>query len=464
MPNFAELTLWLWDRRVPVYAGALGISALVMGVAMGLTRGVLSDPATLITLAAIAALAERGCVRLSASGGGATIEESISLVPVVFAAVVLGPVEAMLVAVASNVWDLKPQPGVTAPYLKWGVYTSTRALTAGVTGLAAAAMLHAAPDRELGVIAMATVAAALTAHVLDVSFVLLTVKVRGTVSPKEVWQTLAPMLLASIPLSTPVVAVLAFAYLEVSHWTLPLFFVPALAAHRSFVLYHEQRKLTDELVSANDRLEHANLSFATALVATLEARDEYTAGHSAGVATYAREIAARMGLSVAEQRLAHLCGLVHDVGKIGLPAALLEKAGPLTLAERRQMQTHSTIGEHILKKVDDYGEIATIVRHHHERIDGTGYPDGLAGDDIPLISRIISVADAFDAMTSDRPYRDAMPSRVARLRLAQAVESQFDTSVVAAFEAILAASRDIHWREDSHHAVRSPSLAAVATS
>lgn len=102
------------------------------------------------------------------------------------------------------------------------------------------------------------------------------------------------------------------------------------------------------------------------------------------------------------------------------------------------MQEHSAIGERILRHVDEYSEIATIVRHHHERIDGQGYPDGLAGDDIPLVSRIIAVADAYNAMTSNRPYRDAMPSRVARLRLAQAVGSQFDTAVVAAFEAILA--------------------------
>jgi putative nucleotidyltransferase with HDIG domain len=421
----------------------------------------MSDPATLLTLAAIAALAERGCVRLSASGGAATIEQSISLLPVLFAAVVLGPAEAMLVAVASNLWDLKPQPGVTDPYLKWSVYTSTRALTAAATGVAAAAVLGDSPGNDLGAIALATLAGALTAHVLDVTFVLVTVKIRGTVSPKEVWQTLAPMLLASIPLSTPVVAALAFAFLEVSEWTLPLFFVPALAAHRSFVLYLEQRKLTEELVVANDRLEHANVSFATALVATLEARDQYTAGHSAAVAGYAREIAARMGLPEADQRLAHLCGLVHDVGKIGLPAALLEKAGPLTLAERRQMQAHATIGEHILDKVDDYGEIARIVRHHHERVDGTGYPDGLSGEDIPLISRIISVADAFDAMTSDRPYRDAMPARVARLRLAQAVESQFDTSVVAAFEAILASSREEHWRTGDRLRDGAPILAAA---
>jgi HD-GYP domain-containing protein (c-di-GMP phosphodiesterase class II) len=106
------------------------------------------------------------------------------------------------------------------------------------------------------------------------------------------------------------------------------------------------------------------------------------------------------------------------------------------------MQEHSAIGERIVSHVDQYSEIATIVRHHHERIDGEGYPDGLAGETIPLVSRIIAVADAYNAMTSDRPYRDAMPSRVARLRLAQAVDSQFDTAAVAAFEAILAGASE----------------------
>lgn len=106
------------------------------------------------------------------------------------------------------------------------------------------------------------------------------------------------------------------------------------------------------------------------------------------------------------------------------------------------MQEHSAIGESILSKVDLYADVAKIVRHHHERMDGEGYPDGLEGHEIPLISRIIAVADAYNAMTSNRSYRRAMPSRVARLRLAQAVESQFDTSAVAAFEAILASATE----------------------
>jgi HD-GYP domain-containing protein (c-di-GMP phosphodiesterase class II) len=151
-----------------------------------------------------------------------------------------------------------------------------------------------------------------------------------------------------------------------------------------------------------------------------------------------------MGLSDETQELTYLCGLVHDLGKIGLSPSLLLKNGPLTLDERREMQTHSAIGESILERVEAYADVAKIVRHHHERIDGEGYPDGIQGEDIPALSRIIAVADAYNAMTSNRSYRDAMPSRVARLRLAQAVESQFDTSAVAAFEAILAGATELY--------------------
>jgi putative nucleotidyltransferase with HDIG domain len=280
--------------------------------------------------------------------------------------------------------------------------------------------------------------------VADTVLSAITFSLRGAGSWRDVASDSIPVIAASVPFYSSAVAILALSYQHLSPWTLPLFYVPALAAQRWFLLYQEQRRLADDLKDVNEQLQAANLSFAKGLIATLDARDRYTAGHSAAVAIYARDIATRLGLDQVQQELAHLCGLVHDIGKIGLPAGLLEKPGALTLEERREMQRHSEIGERILANVDTYAEIASIVRHHHERVDGQGYPDGLAGDDIPLLSRIIAVADAYNAMTSDRPYRDAMPSRVARLRLAQAVETQFDTSIVAAFEAVLAGADEAY--------------------
>jgi putative nucleotidyltransferase with HDIG domain len=345
----------------------------------------------------------------------------------------------MLVAAASMIGAFGP------PYLKWATYTCTRALTGAATGLTAG-WASDLKTTHIASVVIATTVGTLVSQVLDASFAALTLRMRKTGHAQELLRTHLPLVFLSVPFYAPIVAVLAFAYKDVSPWTLPLFFVPALAAQRLFGLYQQERGLAQSLAEANVRLERANISFAAALVATLDARDKYTAGHSAAVAIYARDIAHRLGLSEEQQQLAHLCGLVHDIGKIGLPAGLLEKPGALTLEERRQMQEHSAISERILAKVDDYGEIAKIVRHHHERIDGMGYPDGIKGDEIPLISKIISVADAYNAMTSDRPYRSAMESRVARLRLAQGVEGQFDTTVVAAFEAILAGADEDYRR------------------
>ena len=414
------------DRLVLLYLLALtaGAGALVIAVVARHVDHVSFLPVA--ALAVVAAAFERSCVRLTG-----TTETSIALLPVVFAAVLFGPIPAMFVAAGSMATDF------SSPYLKWAVYTASRSVTGAVAGIVAL-MGEGVVENRLAGIVVATAITATAAEVLDLASAALMRRLRGNGRGTDLFKLLAPLTMASIPLYAPIVSLLAIAYEEVSPWTLPLFFVPALAAQRLFTLYREQRQLTDDLTDANLRLESANLSFASALVATLDARDQYTAGHSAAVAVYARDIAQRMGLGGREQELAHLCGLVHDIGKVGLPPGLLEKPGPLTLEERRIMEEHSVIGERILANVDDYAEIARIVRHHHERVDGNGYPDRLTQDEIPLLSRIIAVADAYNAMTSDRPYRDAMPSRVARLRLAQAVESQFDTSVVAAFEAILA--------------------------
>ncbi len=412
------------------YAALLGLTALALGAGLVIYGYSLGNIWVLACLAAVAAIAERGSVRLTS-----TTEVSISLLPALFAAVMLGPLASMVVSAMSMVADVRST--VDRPYLRWFTYTSTRSITGALTGLIAEAVLHVI-DGKLAGIAAATIAGALVAEALDVCFAALTHRVRGNGRPLYVVRTLGPLAAAAVPLYAPIVALLVVAYQEVSAWTLPFFLVPALAAQRLYGLYEDQRRLASDLVGANQRLEHANLSFATALVTTLDARDRYTAGHSAAVAVYARDIAQKLGLSDAEQRLGHLSGLVHDIGKIGLPAGLLEKPGHLTLEERYQMEVHSEIGERILKKVDGYEQIAAIVRHHHERVDGHGYPDRIGGEAIPLLSRVIAVADAYNAMTSDRPYRSAMHTTVARSRLAQAAGSQFDSAVVAAFDSILA--------------------------
>lgn len=388
------------------------------------------QPMLVIVLALLAIGAERQSVSITSNA-----EVTVSSIIYVFAAVVLGPLSGALVAAIGVLADLPRRDG-PQPILRWGAWTSISFIATAAAGLTAAFITSVTSNGFWGLFAAVT-AAFVVETATDISLASVAPAIRGTSTIRAVVRTVGPPHMGSVPLYAPMVAVLAFSYEEVSPWSVALFAIPAVAAQRLHLLYRQQRETADALGDANARLAKANLSFATALVATLDARDRYTAGHSAAVAIYAFDVAKRMGLSEREQELVQLCGLVHDIGKIGLPPGLLEKPGALTLDERRQMEQHSTIGERILRNVDDYKEIAGIVRHHHERVDGNGYPDGLVGGEIPLLARIIAVADAYNAMTSDRPYRDAMPSRVARLRLAQAVESQFDTAVVAAFEAVL---------------------------
>ena len=443
------------------------IAAAATGVSLVAAGYTLEAPLTVAALAIAGAVAERGSVRLTK-----TTEQSISVLPTLLAAVLLGPLAAAVVGAASMLGD--PELLSTnldrAPRLKWATYTSTRFIGGAVTGIAAQAVIDVIPSEFGGLIA-ACLVGAFVGEIIGVCFQLLTAAVRRR-PVVDAARVVVPLLILVPPVYAPIAAILAFMYLRVSPWTLALFLVPAIAAQRLYGLYQLERELSAELTRANETLERANLQFAAALIATLDARDRYTAGHSAAVAIYSRDIAARMGLSDETQEQAYLCGLVHDIGKIGLPPGLLEKPGALTLDERRQMQEHSAIGERILAHVDEYSETSTIVRFHHERIDGQGYPDRLEGEEIPLVSRIIAVADAYNAMTSDRPYRDAMPSRVARLRLAQAVDSQFDTAAVAAFEAILAGADESYRlarREDfsafssnSYESADSPSVAEVA--
>jgi HD domain len=415
------------DWALAFYSMWLGILFLGLTVAVLEESGLSAERPLwpLAILAASAFFAERQIVRLSARA-----EISVSFLPIVLAAVIYGPVAAISVSVASLLLEFRQ------PYGRWFIWTTSRSTAAGCAGLAAVAIDGSSTTHSFGRLAAAAAVATIAEQGGDFLLGAVLARLRGGTLPEI--GALASTVVITVSLYAPVTALLVYAYREVSPWTVVLFLIPAFAAHKLFLLYQEQRATAEELAAAILRQEEANISFASALVATLDARDRYTAGHSTAVATYARDISARLGLSRRKQQLTYLCGLVHDIGKVGLPPGLLEKPGPLTREERRRMEEHPVIGERILSNVADYEEIAWIVRHHHERVDGGGYPDRVSGDDIPLISRVLAVADAYNAMTSDRPYRNAMPSSVARFRIAQAVGTQFDTTVVAAFEAILA--------------------------
>lgn len=163
-----------------------------------------------------------------------------------------------------------------------------------------------------------------------------------------------------------------------------------------------------------------------ALTEAIDAKDTYTNGHSGRVAKYSREIAKRAGLSEKTQKEIYMMALVHDVGKIGVPDAVINKRGSLTDEEFGEIKTHTVTGERILGSIADMPELAVGAHLHHERIDGKGYPEGLTGAHIPAAARIIAVADAYDAMSSNRSYRDAMPQARVREEIERGLGTQFD--------------------------------------
>ena len=177
------------------------------------------------------------------------------------------------------------------------------------------------------------------------------------------------------------------------------------------------------------QIDEMNKNIIRALVRTIDAKDRYTNGHSVRVAEYSREIARRMKKSEKEQEEVYYAGLLHDVGKIRVPANVINKAGKLTDEEYEKIKIHPVTSYHILKDIYDDKTIALGAKFHHERYDGKGYPNGLEEDNIPEIARIISVADTYDAMTSNRSYRKALPQDVVRSEIEKGKGTQFDPEI-----------------------------------
>ena len=194
-----------------------------------------------------------------------------------------------------------------------------------------------------------------------------------------------------------------------------------------------QQQLEKRVVEQTKEIRDSYLNAITALVHALEAKDKYTSGHSQRVAELAVATAGELGMSLESIEKIRLAGLVHDIGKIGLHESVLHKPSTLTEEEFEEVKSHCDVGERILSPVIKDEEILDMVRHHHEWVDGSGYPDGLSGEKMLLGARVLALADAYDAMTSERPYRPVMTDKDACAEIAGGKRTQFDPEVVDAF-------------------------------
>lgn len=217
-------------------------------------------------------------------------------------------------------------------------------------------------------------------------------------------------------------------------WRADLALIEAKRAHRGVLVYSPDLEMERDAGQEDDRRHVTTL--ATALARAVDAKDAYTHSHCETVAELCALVAEEFGLPPERVARIRLAGLLHDVGKIGVSDAILQKPGPLTAEEFAIMQTHPTLGCHIVSAAE-LEEEARWIRHHHERLDGAGYPDGLLGSQVPIESRIIMVADAFEAITADRPYRDRRSVPEALRELSRHAGTQFDPRCLEALERIV---------------------------
>jgi HD-GYP domain-containing protein (c-di-GMP phosphodiesterase class II) len=206
-----------------------------------------------------------------------------------------------------------------------------------------------------------------------------------------------------------------------------------LAYRRLQASYQQALSYARDLREVYRRLERASLQALLGLANALEAKDRYTRGHSERVGHWACRTARVLAQSEETAGVIAQAGLLHDIGKIGIPEAVLGKPGPLSDEEWLMMRRHPLIGSQIVAPFDFFAEGALMIRHHHERCDGTGYPDGLSGPAIPLGARIIAVVDVYDALTSTRPYRHALESGAACAELVRQAGRTLDADAVEAF-------------------------------
>ena len=226
--------------------------------------------------------------------------------------------------------------------------------------------------------------------------------------------------------------------IEMQLGLITLSFVGSFIAARIYdQITQKNEEYLEKLNEQNEKIQNMTVQTITTVANALDAKDSYSEGHSRRVAVYAAQIAEKLGFSKEDVRNVRIIALLHDIGKIGVPDSVLNKPGRLTDEEFALMKQHAAIGSEILKDIDMITGIAIGARFHHERYDGKGYPEGLKGEDIPYIARIIAVADSFDAMTSNRVYRKHLTYEQVMSELEKGEGTQFDPDIAKALESLI---------------------------
>jgi hypothetical protein len=432
---------------IPWYVGGLVVAAGLVVVLSGYGR-ITSSPLAFGLL--IALVITLDMVRIDIFERG---NISPATVPAIALAYKFGPVgpicgEAAILLTRA----LRPGPPLVKRAFDFG--------SLSLAGVAAAGIFVLMPVSNAGPVLAMSVLASLAYYVVNSALVAFVWGLDEGISPLAAWLERAAWLWPHNMAAGAVAGLFVVAERSLGVSAFVLFCVPLAMAwvtqkqyvdrsrtsvdalrrsHRDLEATNEQLRDT---LTENERLlersKRAYLSTITSLARTIEAKDPYTGGHTERVAEYARMLAREAGFAEEELHAIEVGAVIHDIGKVGIPDRILLKPGRLDSDELQEMQRHPEISSYILDELELPPIVRDMARNHHERFDGMGYPDGLAGKSIPLAARILTVADAFDAMTSDRPYRRALSQEGAVAEIRRNVGTQFCPDVVAALEVCLA--------------------------
>lgn len=349
-------------------------------------------------------------VQISLPRGGASIYASspIDLAGIVlFGPAVMAVCEAAATLVTEGIFQRRPLIKVlfNVPLL---------VMTVGVSGLVFRAF-GGLTDISSPLFLVPLFAAGITYYLFNTWSVSFVIALNSSRNPLHVWRQNYMWNFFHILAFLPVAAVIALLYRHSGVWTIALFIIPLFLARYSFQLYLDMRE--------------THINTVAALTSAIDASDPFTHGHSHRVSRYALRIAREMGMTSKDLETLEYAALLHDIGKIAIQNDVLLKVGPLTDEEWKALRSHPDIGADIVEQLKFLREAVEVIRHHHERPDGSGYPLGLRGDQIPAMAKILNVVDAFDAMTSDRPYRPALPIERVMDELITYRGRQFDEKV-----------------------------------
>src|SRR4051812_18750618 len=442
-------------KRLALLVGLVGM----LGTTAGLLAALLGHSHDIVGLVTIIVLVGLGQVlSLEVEETGSI---SVSAVGALAAAAIIGPRAAIALAITMSAVEWSARRAVFHQLL-----FNVGALSLASLAAAAVFSVHLFSGAlATGVFVASGLLAGLVYMVVNMGLVSIAVGVEGRESAMRVWRERFAWLLPHYAVYGFIAAVIYEAYKPIGAWAIVVFALPLFLMRKTQEAYlkhtqrsaHKLREAAETIQSQNVSLEQANkllkersTAAMESLSATVDARDAYTAGHSRRVQQLALAVGRELGLSQAELELLGHAALFHDIGKLGIPDAILLKPAALTDDEWVVMASHAAEGASIINRLGFLSDAVPAIRHHHERFDGGGYPDGLQGEDIPLGARIIHVADAFDSMLTTRVYRPARPAYEAMQELRHMAGSQFCPRCVGALEAIVAT--EVDELDDSRHA------------